>query len=295
MRLDAETLEFARTFELVNRETLLVGRAFTEHEVQVAGPAGQLTMSVFTPERRTSPSPGIYWIHGGGMVMGTRFGALEAIDLADAVGGVVASLEYRLAPEHPAPAPGDDCDAGLCWFAEHAGELGVDADRIVLAGSSAGGGLAAGAALRSRDRGGPSLAGLLLSSPMLDDRMATVAANQFGEDIVWTRAANEFGWRSLLGARMGTEEVTSYEVPGRATDLSDLPPTLIDVGSADLFRDEDVAFASRIWASGGDCELHVWPGGYHGFELFVPTAALSIDAVEARRRWLRRSLAKVAT
>jgi acetyl esterase/lipase len=144
-----------------------------------------------------------------------------------------------------------------------------------------------------RDEGGPPLAGLLLCCPMLDDRMASVSANQFGDAILWTRASNEFGWRSLLGERAGMGDVTIYEAPGRATDLSGLPPAFVDVGSADLFRDEDVAFASTIWASGGSAELHVWPGGYHGFELLAPTAALSADAGEARRRWLTRTLAVV--
>jgi acetyl esterase/lipase len=299
-RIDAETLEAVRSLELVNRETLLAGRPVTDREVQIPSPAGELTISVFTPNDHgdradhAGGAPGVYWIHGGGMVMGTRFMAVEALEAGAAVGAVVTSIEYRLAPEHPAPAPADDCYAGLLWFAEHAAELGVDPNRIVLGGESAGGGLAAATALRARDEGGPRLAGLVLCCPMLDDRMTTVSANQFGDDVVWTHASNVFGWRSLLGDRAGTDDVSIYEAPGRATDLSGLPPTLIDVGSADLFRDEDVAFASTMWACGGDAELHVWPGGYHAFELLAPTAALSLDAVEARRRWIVRALAKAS-
>jgi acetyl esterase/lipase len=292
-RIDADSLEAARSFELMTRESLLALRPFTERSLQVPGPAGDVTLSVFTPEGHAGPAAGLYWVHGGGMVAGTRFGVGEALDAAAAVGAVVVSVEYRLAPEHPAPAPGDDCDAGLRWVADHADELGIDAGRIVLGGASAGGGLAAATALRVRDQGGPPLAGLLLCCPMLDDRMASVSANQFGDTILWTRASNEFGWRSLLGERAGTADVTIYEAPGRATDLSGLPPAFVDVGSADLFRDEDVAFASTIWASGGSAELHVWPGGYHGFELLAPTASLSADAGEARRRWLTRTLAVV--
>lgn len=291
MRIDAQTLELARSFSLTNRETLLQGRPFVEHERQIPGPA-ELTLSVFTPEHHSDPASGIYWVHGGGMVLGNRFLASEALDAALAIGAVVVSLEYRLAPDHPAPAPGDDCYAGLLWFAKHAAELGVDPNRIVLGGTSAGGGLAAATALRVRDHGGPSLTGLLLCCPMLDDRMVSVSAKQFADDIVWSRAANEFGWHSLLGDRAGTDDVTIYEAPGRATDLAGLPPTCIDVGTVDLFRDEDVAFASTLWACGGDAELHVWPGGYHGFELLAPTATLSVDAYEARRRWLARTLVK---
>jgi acetyl esterase/lipase len=130
---------------------------------------------------------------------------------------------------------------------------------------------------------------------MLDDRMTTLSSDQFDDAVLWTRASNEFGWRSLLGDRAGTDDVGIYEAPGRASDLAALPPTLVDVGSADLFRDEDVAFASTIWSAGGDCELHVWAGGYHGFELIAPTATLSADAREARRRWLTRTLAKAGS
>ena len=293
-RLDADSLEAMRGGGSLLQGNVLDGRPFTEETRRIPGPGGELELSVFTPEGGATDAPGLYWIHGGGMVLGDRFLVGEALDVASSVGGVVVSLEYRLAPDHPAPAPGDDCYAGLRWFAEHAAELGVDPGRIVLGGTSAGGGLAAATALRVRDDGGPALVGLMLSCPMLDDRMVTVAANQFGDDLLWTKASNEFGWRSLLGDRAGTDDVSIYEAPGRATDLSGLPPTFIDVGSADLFRDEDVAFASTLWASGGDAELHVWPGGYHGFELLAPTAPLSVDAVEARPRWLQRALAKAA-
>ena len=291
-RISADSLETVRNYELSTLDALLEGRPYTHREVELPGPAGDLILSVFTPDDLVGTVPGVYWIHGGGMVSGTRFGAAEAMNAGASVGAVVTSIEYRLAPEHPAPAPGDDCYAGLLWLAGHAGELGIDPTKIVLGGASAGGGLAASTALRVRDQGGPDLAGLLLCCPMLDDRMTTCSSGQFDDAILWSRASNEFGWRSLLGSRFGTEAVTIYDAPGRATDLSGLPPALVDVGSADLFRDEDVAFASALWAAGGDCELHVWAGGYHGFELVAPAATLSLDAAEARRRWIARTLRK---
>jgi acetyl esterase/lipase len=203
---------------------------------------------VFTPRDRTEGSPLIYWLHGGGLVFGTRYLVYEALDLATAVGAVVVSIEYRLAPEHPVPAPGDDCLAGIRWAAAHASDLGCGPDRLVLGGTSAGAGLAAATALRLRDE----------------------------------------------GDRIGTDDVSAYDAPARATDLSNLPPTFIDVGSADLFRDEDVAFASTMWAGGGDCELHVWPGGYHGFQLLAPTCPLAQALYQTRRAWLTRVLARTA-
>lgn len=286
--INAETLEAIRSVELTTREALLAERPFDEQVETVPVEGGEVEISIFTPENHRAGSPGIYWIHGGGMVTGTRYMATDALDVAVSAGAVVTSIEYRLAPEHPAPTPQDDCYAGLEWFFVHTGELGVDPGRVVLGGMSAGGGLAASTALRARDTAGPELAGVMLFCPMLDDRMTTVSSHQFGADLLWTRDSNEFGWGSLLGARAGTDAVSVYEAPGRATDLSGLPPVFIDVGSADIFRDEDSAFASAIWASGGNAELHVWPGGYHGYEGFAPTAALTVAAVDARRRWFDR-------
>ncbi|MFL5644753.1 MAG: alpha/beta hydrolase [Chloroflexota bacterium] len=292
--LTHDNLDLLRTANSLAAEALLTSHGFEEQEVTVPGPGGPLTASIFTPVSAVTAGgtrPGIYWIHGGGMVAGDRYQAVEAILLGEAIGGVVMSIEYRFAPEHPSPASGDDCYAGLAWFLEHAADFGVDPAAVFVGGASAGGGLAAGTALHLRDSGGASLAGLILCCPMLDDRMTSVSSRQFQNDIVWTRPSNEFGWSALLGERYGTDDVTIYEAPGRATDLSGLPPTLIDVGSVDLFRDEDVAFASAIWAAGGDAELHVWPGGYHGFEMFAPESVLSKVALETRRQWILRRVA----
>lgn len=281
-----------RSLDFPTREALLEGRTYAERAIEVPGPSGPIATSVFEPRDRVAPAPALVWIHGGGLVAGDRFGAVEALEAASAIGAVVVSPEYRLAPEHPAPAPGDDCEAVVRWIAANASALGLDSHAIVLGGASAGGGLAAATALRLRDRGGPAPHGLLLCCPMLDDRTGAEGHHELADLGPWTLASNRFGWRSLLGDRAGTDDVSVYEAPGRATDLSGLPPTYVDVGSADLFRDEDVAFAGRIWAGGGDAELHVWPGGYHGFELLVPTAALSGDTVAARRRWLARVAAR---
>jgi hypothetical protein len=139
-------------------------------------------------------------------------------------------------------------------------------------------------------RGGPDLLGQMLFSPMLDDRNDTVSARQMAGRGVWDRTANETGWTALLGDARGGPDVSPYAAPARATDLSNLPPTFIDAGTAETYRDEDVAYATRIWQAGGRAELHVWPGGFHGFDVLVPTAAISRDAKAARIRWLHRLL-----
>ncbi len=125
---------------------------------------------------------------------------------------------------------------------------------------------------------------------MLDDRNETISSHQIQGIGVWDRTSNDTAWDALLGDRRRTDAVSIYAAPARATDLTGLPPTFIEVGSAEVFRDEDVAYALGIWAAGGDCELHVWPGGFHGVDSFAPQAQLSIAMVEARNRWLTRML-----
>ena len=202
----------------------------------------------------------------------------------------VVAAEYRLAPDTPHPGPVEDCYAGLVWTVEHAGELNIDPARIVLEGNSGGAGLAAAVALLARDRGGPAILGQMLLSPMLDDRNDTPSVAQLSSVALWDGTTNATAWSALLGEARGGPHVSPYAAAARATDLSKLPATFIDVGSVDIFRDEAVSYANRLWQAGNDTELHVWAGAFHGFEHALPQAALSRDAVAARGRWLRRLL-----
>jgi acetyl esterase/lipase len=278
---------------VVTDEELIRDGAFDVQERLVPGPSGapDISLLICRPAGATTALAAIYHTHGGGMILGdNRIGMIELLDWAQEFNLVVVSVEYRLAPEHPHPAPVEDCYAGLIWTAEHAEELGIDPDRIVIAGGSAGGGLAAAVALIARDRGGPALSGQMLMCPMLDDRNNTPSALQMTGRGLWDSTSNNTGWTALLGDDVGGPNVSPYAAPARATDLSGLPPAFIDVGSAETFRDEDIAYASRIWQSGGIAELHVWPGGFHGFDGLAPQAAVSQDAKAARVRWLRRQL-----
>lgn len=273
-------------------ETLLGERQLEREDVSVPGHDGaQILLTVVRRRDHSGLGPGIYHTHGGGMIIGDRFvgvgGFLDAIVRHDAV---FVTVEYRLAPEHPDPTPVEDCYAGLVWVGEHAAELGIDENRLMIAGGSAGGGLAAGTALLARDRGGPKLFAQMLLYPMIDDRDATVSSRQIDGVGVWDRGSNVTGWSALLGDRRGGPEVSIYAAPARATDLTGLPPTFIDCGSAEVFRDEDVAYASALWAAGVQAELHVWAGGFHAFESFAPHAAVSQAAVAARENWLDRIL-----
>jgi acetyl esterase/lipase len=266
---------------------------FTIAERTVPGGPGDpdITLLICTPAGVEGARPAIYHTHGGGMVIGTnRIGLPDLLEIAARYGAVVVSVEYRLAPETPHPGPIDDVYAGLAWTAKNAADLGIDPDRIVIGGGSAGGGLTAALALMARDKGGPAILGQLLLCPMLDDRNGTVSAYQMAGRGVWDHTANGTGWGALLGDAAGGPDVSPYAAPARETDLSGLPPAFIDVGSAETFRDEDVAYATGIWQAGGRAELHVWPGGFHGFDMMAPTAAISQDAKAARLRWLDRLL-----
>ncbi|ROQ18219.1 MULTISPECIES: alpha/beta hydrolase [unclassified Curtobacterium] len=273
----------------------LRSRGYQRRNVTVPGYLGDpIDLAIIDRVERTGAAgatAAVYSIHGGGMVFGHHLGNLDSFDdwLLDH-DVVLVSVDYRLAPEYPDPYPVEDCYAGLVWVAAHADSLGIDPSRIVIAGQSAGGGLAVGTALLARDRQGPDLMAEILVAPMLDDRDDTVSTRQIDGVGVADRQMNRFAWDAYLGPRRATADVSEYAAPARAADLSALPKTYIDCGSAEVFRDEDVAFASRLWAAGVDAELHVWPGAFHGFTSMVPDAAISRTATAALADWTRRLL-----
>jgi acetyl esterase/lipase len=274
-------------------EVVLDGHDIVMEHRTIPGSEGDpdLEISIFRKPDHVAGSPGIYQIHGGGMISGDRFAGMGVLlDWLEQLDAVVVSVEYRLAPENPDPAPVNDCYAGLGWMAEHADELGFDASRLMITGQSAGGGLAAGVTLMARDLGTPALAASMLIYPMIDDHNDTVSSHQFDGIGVWPKSSNEIGWNALLGERRGRDDVSVYAVPARAHDLSNLPPTYMDVGSAEVFRDEDVAYASRIWAAGGTCELHVWSGAFHGSDLFMAQSTQSTLRNALRTQWVLRTL-----
>lgn len=248
------------------------------------------------PSVAVAPVPWLLHLHGGGLVTGTAWDdVVPLLDLAAEAGCAVASVGYRLAPEHPFPAALDDAATALTWLVANAPAFGLDPARVVVEGISAGGGLAAALALLARDGGWPPLAGQMLLCPMLDDRNDSPSAVQMAGHGAWDRTANATAWRAYLGDAAGGPDVPAHAAPARASDLTGLPPAFLDVGSAETFRDEVVDYAKRLWRSGCAAELHVWPGGFHGFDYFEPAAVLSRHAREARRRWLQRVLRPVAS
>ncbi|MGW2250899.1 alpha/beta hydrolase [Kitasatospora sp. NPDC001660] len=277
-------------------EQLRDGGRFEVAELRapVAWDGSEVRLVTARPAGLAGPLPVLYYLHGGGMVSGNAWSVLPRLlrESAAPLGLAVVSAEYRLAPGAQYPAAVEDCYAGLARAAELADDLGLDAKRIVLGGKSAGGGLAAALALLTRDRGGPKPIGQLLLSPMLDDRGTTFSSHQMAGRDTWDRTSNATAWQAVLGDRYGVADLPPYAAPARATDLSGLPPAYVEVGSAETFRDEAVAYADAIWRAGGAAELHVWPGAFHGFDTLAPQAALSRDARDARTRWLRRILGR---
>lgn len=246
------------------------GHGVTVTERYVGEPP--VRVRVTTPVERATPAPGVLWIHGGGMIVGTpQFEAVGSGRLARELGAVVVAPDYRLAPENPFPAGLDDCMATLRWMRDHAEDLGVDPDRIAVIGASAGGGLSAAVAQRSHDDG-IKLRAQVMVYPMLDDRTVLredhAGRGRFG----WTPASNRFGWTAYLARKPRMSDAPEYAAPARRSDLTGLPPAWIGVGDLDLFYDEDVDYAEALRAAGVPCTLVTVLGMYHGADGITPKA-----------------------
>ncbi|WP_131105593.1 alpha/beta hydrolase [Ornithinimicrobium sufpigmenti] len=295
LNLSAETLPLVRQGMAVPVEgapdPAEVYPDVTTTEKHVPGAEGDPDVRIlyYEPTNRTTPAPALVWVHGGGYVLGSA-DADEMLcrRIATETNAVVASVDYRLAPETTAPGLVEDCYAALRWLHVNAADLGVDAGRIAVGGLSAGGGLAAALSLLARDRDEFPISYQLLIYPMLDDRTAsTTDPHPHAGEFVWTPADNRFGWASILGHEPGGEDVSPYAAPARAESLTGLPPTFISVGSLDLFLEEDIEYARRLICEGVPTELHVYPGGFHAYDQMPEariTRAYYRDFVEALRR-----------
>ncbi len=244
------------------------------------GLAGEPDVSVIEYRGRDVlyPDCTIIWLHGGGYLMGSAddLSAQSYSSLAP-----VVSVDYRMAPEHRAPAAARDVCAVIERVAKNRKPR-----KIILGGPSAGGGLAASAALLNRDRGGPEVAFQLLIYPMIDDKHDTPSGHMDIPPSSWTRETSLHAW-SLYAEEDGT---SAYAAAARATDLVGLPPAYVMCGDLDLFLDEDIAYANRLRSSGVPVELAIYPGAPHGFNGFVPQAAVSKRANASIRMALEHAL-----
>jgi len=228
---------------------------------------------------------GLIWIHGGGYILGSAEDD-RARKIAEELDCAVVSVDYRLAPEDPFPAGIEDCQAALLWVSERAQDLRIDANRLAIGGASAGAGMAAGLALMNRDQSGPSLAMQLLLYPMLDNLHDTPSGH-ITNNPIWNRQTSLNAWEMYLDGVPG-KDASPYAAAIRATELKELPPAYICVGAEDLFRDENIEYARKLNEAGVPAELTVYPGLFHGADVFMPTAKLSkrvdFDFIQALSR-----------
>jgi len=283
----------SRQMMVVMKSQMLVIPGVITEDRTIPGPkdSPDVTVRIYRPEKQAGLLPALLWIHGGGYMLGDidqeDFTAKQFTLAAECV---VVSVEYRLAPEYPYPAPLEDCYAALKWLSTHAGEAGADHSHIAIGGASAGGGLAAGLVLLARDRAEVKTVFQLLVYPMINDCNVLPASDTLPDALFWTRQNNLTGWRSYLGCEPGSKDISCYAAAFRALKLEGLPPTYITVGDLDLFAREDIEYARRLIEAGVPSELHVYPGGCHAFDMLVPGADISKRFTADIHRALKRAL-----
>ena len=244
---------------------------------------------LYKPIGLAKESPCLIWMHPGGMTIGdANMEDLTSAQRAVDHSCLVASVDYRLAPENPYPSAPDDCYAALLWFANNASELGISSSRIAIGGASAGAGLAASTSLRARDESGPEIVFQLLTYPMLDHRNTNPSSYGVMDDFrVWNRKANLISWEAYLG---DLTDIPTYASPSLETELSNLPPAMISVGALDNFADECIDFAQRLMQAGVRTDLRVYAGAFHGSVGLAAHSPISIEWAKAENDALHRAL-----
>jgi acetyl esterase/lipase len=258
----------------------------TSEYYATAEDGAQIKMRWYVKDGATLGSA-VLFFHGGGYI----FGHIDLFDgpvsrYVSASGVPFLSVEYRRAPEHPFPTPLEDAYAALRWINEHAAELGVDPDRIGVMGDSAGGGMAAALTILARERGGPKITRQILLMPMLDDRTRTPDP-QIASNVLWSYDDSATAWPALLGEQAGGPEVPPTAAPARLEDATGLPPACIEVGQIDVFRDEDLAYATKLSRAGVPVEFHLHPGAPHEFDSIAFDSDVARRAIADRVRVLK--------
>jgi len=238
---------------------------------QIPGPEGapEVTIKIYKPKDIANDKrlPGLLWIHGGAFLFGNADASVYwPIMFADQAQCVSVVVDYRLAPENPYPDGLEDCYTTLLWIAKNDEELGIDKERIVVGGESAGGGLTAALTLLTRERKGPKIFFQMPLYPMIDDRNITSSSYEISDQRCWNRESNLSAWGFYL-KDYKDKEIPIYAAPSRTQDLSNLPPAFIFIGDLDVFRDETINYAQRLMKAGVPVELHVYSGCTHSFEV----------------------------
>ena len=235
--------------------------------------AGDVPARIYYPHGNGAARPAVVFCHGGGFVLCD----LESHDgfcraMARHTESVVISVDYRLAPEHRAPAAAQDVYAAYCWVVAHADELGIDPARLVIAGDSAGGNLAAVTALQCREQGGPMPAGQVLIYPVIDPTFDTSSYQAYASGYVNTRAAMRWFWEQYLGGSP-LPSPAHLAAPCRAASHEGLPPALVVTAGLDVLHTEGAAYAEQLRAAKVPVVHRDYPGLFHGFVTIMPFAA----------------------
>ena len=238
----------------------------------------KITALVLAPKKQPVRATGILWCHGGGYIAGMKemVHMSRAVDLVKRFGAVVVSPGYRLAPWAPYPAALEDCYAALLYLKEHAAELGVRDDQLMVGGESAGGGLCAAVCIKARDTGAANVAFQMPLYPMLDDRDTESSRNNHGR--VWNTRKNHFAWACYLRGQ-NRENLSPYAAPARLTDFTGLPPAYTFVGDGEPFYAETVHYIEQLKAAGIPASVDVYHCNVHAFDMMQPDTALSQQAV----------------
>ena len=249
-------------------------------KIYIPSGARRVPALVLSPEERSAPATGVLWIHGGGYISGMKEMVYisRAVELVKSFGAVVVSPGYRLAPFSPYPAAIDDCYTALVYMKEHAAELGMRQNQLMVGGESAGGGLCAAVCIRARDTGEVNVAFQMPLYPMLDDRDTETSRDNHGR--VWNTWKNHFGWRCYL---RGTDRETlpPYAAPARVENMEGLPPAYTFVSTGEPFYAETLEYIRRLKDCGIPASADVYETDMHAFDMMRPKDALSIEA--ARR------------
>ena len=260
----------------------------------IPGPKGapNILVRIYEPKIKNGLVPGILYLHYGGYSIGSpAHEDSTCYRYVKEVNCVIISPYYRLAPENPAPAAYEDCYAALVWLAANAASLGVDASRLAVTGLSSGGGLAIAVALMARDRKGPSLIFQMPLAPTLDDRFKTKSSREFRDPRALNYDSCKKIWNLYLGkGHEDRDDISPYAAPGRAENLSGLPPCYCHVGGLDPLRDEIIDFTNRLIQADISVGFSLYPGGIHAFEIENPDAEISKHAINTAVWALRRAL-----